>query len=206
MGVPILIMGESGTGKSTAIRTLDPSTTAIFNVQGKPLPFKGAKEFDQFKTKDMGLIRATLAKTDRRSVVVDDFGYCITDLFMRYGCDIEERMRDQYEVYKLIANETYKTVNAVAEMDDAQFVYFVMHTTVENGQTVPSTVGRLLNEKVNLMGMFTVTLLSYAQGEEHGFYTNNMPPAKTPLGMFDTDRIPNDLAAFEAAARDYWGM
>ena len=206
MGVPILIMGESGSGKSYSLRTLDPKTTAVFNVQGKPLPFREASEFAQSRTKDMGLIRATLAKTDKRNIVIDDFGYCITDLYMRFGCGTDERMRDQYEVYKRIAYEVYQTVNAVAELDDDTFVFFVMHTTQENGQTVPSTIGRLLNEKVNLLGMFTIVLLSYVQGEEYGFIANGTPPAKTPPGMFASERVPNDMGAIEKTAREYWGL
>ena len=210
MGVPVLIMGDSGTGKSTAIRTMQAERTAIVNVLNKPLPFKAmagdAEAAKILHTRDIDVARAAVARCGRPSVVVDDFGYLITDLYMRYSYG-DEKFRDQYEVYKLIGNKAYGFITMVQEMDPSTIVYFTMHTDTDAaGRTVPATIGKLLNEKVNLAGMFTIVLLSTIDGGEYRFVTNGKPPAKSPQGMFEAETIPNDLATVDKAIRDYWGL
>ena len=162
MGVPVLLIGESGTGKSTSLRNFKPEEIGVINVLGKPLPFRG--KFNQVKTKDVELIKRALSGAkNTRSFVIDDFGYTITDTYMRgsYGA---EKFRDQYEVFKKIGSEAYNLITFVqAEIPDDAIVYFVMHSTIENGQIVPATVGKMLNEKINLVGMFTITIYAAIQ-------------------------------------------
>ena len=92
------------------------------------------------------------------------------------------------------------------ETPDDAIVYFVMHSTIENGQIVPATVGKMLNEKINLVGMFTITIYATIQDGEYKFIVNGMPPAKSPEGMFPGEAIDNDLKAVDSAIREYWGM
>lgn len=205
MGVPVLLIGESGTGKSTSLRNFKPEEIGVINVLGKPLPFRG--KFNQVKTKDVELIKRALSGAkNTRSFVIDDFGYTITDTYMRgsYGA---EKFRDQYEVFKKIGSEAYNLITFVqAEIPDDAIVYFVMHSTIENGQIVPATVGKMLNEKINLVGMFTITIYAAIQDGEYKFIVNGMPPAKSPEGMFPGEAIDNDLKAVDSAIREYWGM
>lgn len=205
MGVPVLLIGESGTGKSTSLRNFKPEEIGVINVLGKPLPFRG--KFNQVKTKDVELIKRALSGAkNTRSFVIDDFGYTITDTYMRgsYGA---EKFRDQYEVFKKIGSEAYNLITFVqAEIPDDAIVYFVMHSTIENGQIVPATVGKMLNEKINLVGMFTITIYATIQDGEYKFIVNGMPPAKSPEGMFPGEAIDNDLKAVDSAIREYWGM
>ena len=204
MGVPVLLMGESGTGKSTSMRNFGKEEIAIINVMGKPLPFRG--KYDVYKTRNLDAIRNAIRKTNRNAIVIDDFGYTLTDLYMRHSYGVE-KYRDQYEVYKEIAAEVWQTINTVTDkLDDDKVVYFIMHTTVENGQIIPATIGKLLNEKINLVGMFTVTMISTTDGEDYSFIVGNNPPAKAPDGMFSEERIPNDLKAVNTAIRDYYEM
>lgn len=204
MGVPVLLMGESGTGKSTSLRNFGKDEIALVNVLGKPLPFRG--KVKQARTRDVEQIRAAVESSPSRTVVIDDFGYAITDIYTRgsYG---PEKFRDQYEVYKKIGNEVYNLVTFVQEgCPDDVIVYFVMHSAVENGEVVPATIGKMLNEKINLVGMFTVTILSAIDADGYCFVVNGTPPTKAPPGMFGSERIPNDLKAVDDAIRDFWGL
>lgn len=208
MAIPVLIMGESGTGKSTALQHIPKDDLALINVQGKPLPFRG--QFDSVVTADFKAIEKMTLETKRPIVCVDDFGYTITDLYMRYSYG-PEKLRDQYEVYKLIGSSAYNLINAIQRNNEGsnaeKIVFLTMHTDTDaQGHIVPATVGKMLNEKINLVGMFSVVLLSMTDGEHYEFVTNGMPPAKSPIGMFDSERIPNDLLAVDEAIRSYWNM
>ena len=202
MGIPVLLMGESGTGKSTSLRNFEKGEMALVNVLGKPLPFRG--KVPQVKTRDIAVIRKSISESPSKTVVIDDFGYTITDIYTRgsYG---PEKFRDQYEVYKKIGNEVYYLVTFMHDRcSDDMVVYFVMHSTVEGGEIVPATIGKMLNEKINLVGMFTITAISAIDGDEYVFVVNGTPPAKTPPGMFEREKVPNDLKAFDNALRGYY--
>jgi hypothetical protein len=80
-----------------------------------------------------------------------------------------------------------------------------MHTDVDAaGNLVPATVGKLLNEKVNLVGMFNVVVLAECNGTDHRFVVANKPPAKS-CGAFDTDELPNDVAVIDKGLRAFVG-
>lgn len=202
MGIPVLMLGESGTGKSYALRNI-AEHAAIINVLNKPLPFRSAG-IKTASSRDIAKVRKWVLGAKADSIIVDDFGYLITDLYMRYSYG-EEKARDQFEVYKKIGHDVYGLVTAIQDMPGDKIVYLTMHTDTSSGGIEPLTIGKLLNEKVKLVGMFTITLLSMCQGKEYQFVTNGMPPAKTPPGMFD-ERIPNDLMAVDTAIRDYYGL
>lgn len=204
MGIPVLLMGESGTGKSTSLRNFEKGQMALINVLGKPLPFRG--KVPQVKTRDIGAIRKSLEGSPAKTVVIDDFGYTITDIYTRgsYG---PEKFRDQYEVYKKIGNEVYNLITFVQDKcPDDMVVYFIMHSAMENGEIVPATIGKMLNEKINLVGMFTITIMTAIDGDDYVFIVNGTPPAKTPPGMFDSEKIPNDLKAFDDTLRDFYEL
>ena len=206
MAIPVLIMGKSGTGKSTSLRNMPASDVALVNVQGKPLPFRG--KLDSYQTKDFGKITSVVSKTKRRVVVVDDFGYAITDYYTRHSLG-KERDYDQFEVYKSIAAYVYNFVDAIQrDKDENKIVYFIMHSDTDNyGSIQPATVGKLLNEKISIVGMVTICIIStITENGEYKFVVNGTPPAKSPLGMFEGDEVDNDLFAVDAAIRNYWGL
>ena len=202
MGIPVLILGESGTGKSYGLRNI-AEHAAIINVLNKPLPFRAAG-IKVASSRDIERVRKWVLGAKANSIVVDDFGYLITDMYMRYSYG-DEKYRDQFEVYKKIAHDVYALVTAIQDMPADKIVYLTMHTDNSSGGIEPLTIGKMLNEKIKLVGMFTITLLSMCQGKEYQYITNGMPPAKTPPGMFD-ERIPNDLMAVDTAIRDYYGL
>ena len=112
------------------------------------LPYRGGKKFA--RTKDFGALQDVVRQYAERYpiVVVDDFGYCITDIYMR-GSWGDEKYRDQFEVYKEIAGRVYRFIEFCNDLPGEVIVYLTMHTDVDAaGNLVPATVGKLLNEKV----------------------------------------------------------
>ena len=144
------------------------------------------------------------------AVVVDDFGYCITEMFMRWQ-DEPRYQKNKYQIYTDIAQKVYNAfVDAMTDGNVDRIVYWIMHEdqTVDDG-VVPMTVGKLLNEKVNLLGMCTVTLRSMYDGENGYVYEVSAGNGKTPPGLFDGSpiekfgdhKVGNDLKEVDAAIR-----
>ena len=218
MSIPIIIMGESGTGKSYSLRNFDEGDVTILNVQGKILPF-----FDNpletvsvpdlatrlageggYKPLRVDIVQSWLANHhEKRAVVVDDCGYCISEAFMRWSTGAEA-YDNKYQVYTDIAARIWNLFSAVIEDGDAtRIVYFVFHEERQQDGTVDLlTVGKLLNEKLKIRGLVTCTLQSAKDGDKYGFHTNNANPAKCPPGLFADEFIDNDLKAVDARIRE----
>ena len=221
MSIPILILGESGTGKSTALRNFEHGQCVVVNVLGKPLPFQGELDivevpfFEAREKKKRGIrplkidvVRAWMFNEEHaeKAVAVDDFGYCITDMFMRWTVG-DEKFKDQFDVYKQIAGRVWNLlVDVMADGRPDRIAYFMMHTDTDNaGNIIPMTVGKLLNEKVNIRGICTCIFQSVVVGDEYKFVTNGGNPAKSPMGMFAEREIDNDLQFVDKTIREYYG-
>ena len=204
MAVPVLILGASGTGKTYSLRNIPDEHYGLVECEKTMLSFRSRKQF--FRTKDFTMLEKAVKKYAEKLpiVVVDDFGYCITDLYMRRSWG-DEKYRDQFEVYKEIAGRVYRFIEFVNDLSNETIVYIVMHTDQDaSGNTVPATVGKLLNEKVNLLGMVNVVILAEASGGEYRFIVGGKPPAKS-CGAFDEDEQPNDLAVIDKSLREFIG-
>lgn len=204
MSIPVLILGEPGSGKSSSIRGFEPDEAVVIQTISKPLPFKS--EIKRASTRDIDKALAwMLGDRNHDVLIVDDFGYLITDIYMRYSYGAE-KLRDQYEIYKIIGAKVYNLVNEI--MEDGRgnrIVYLMMHVEKDaSGRIEPATVGKMLNEKVKLLGMFTIALLSTSQGGTYRFVTNG-EPLKSPPGMLPLE-MDNDLKAVDTAIREYYGM
>ena len=217
MSIPIIIMGDSGTGKSRSIKTFPEGTVEVINVMGKMMPFfepkvhqvdvpKLAAEHNNAMKVD--IVRSWLSNhAEHRAVVVDDAGYLITEMFMRWTVG-DEKMSDQFGVYKEIASRMWNLFQRVIEDGESdRIVYFVFHEETDQfGKVDIKTVGKLLNEKIVIRGLVTCTFQSAKVGDQYGFYTNNGNPAKSPEGLFDGDFIPNDLYAIDTRIREAYGL
>ena len=204
MGIPVLILGPSGSGKTYSLRNMPKESYGLIECEKTMLPFKGGKKFA--RTKDFGELTSIVSAYAEkyRTVVVDDFGYCITDIYMR-GSWGDDKYRDQFEVYKEIAGRVYRFIEFCNDLPDETIVYLVMHTDTDaQGNIVPATVGKLLNEKVNLVGMVNVCILAECSGGEYRFIVDGKPPAKS-CGIFAEGEQPNDLAAIDAKLREFMG-
>lgn len=208
MGIPVIIYGKSGTGKSRSLKNFKEDELFLVNVIGKPLPFKGTFKYS-IATDDLKTIMAGLSKMADHNVkvaVVDDFGYIMTNLFMR-----SHGSGDQFKLYNTIGDNIWTLINFIqspAVAPDA-VVYLIMHEDVaEDGTNKLRTIGKLLDQKVCLEGMCTVVLHATIKGERYVFETQNNGAniAKSPEDMFEGNEIPNDLKAVDDAVREYWGF
>ena len=83
MSIPVLVMGKSGSGKSTSLRNLDPEKVALINVLGKPLPFKGGNRFKSYQSDDYLKVTSAIKRASTEIIILDDAGYLLTNQFMR---------------------------------------------------------------------------------------------------------------------------
>lgn len=208
MGIPVLIYGKSGAGKSRSLKNFKEDEIFLVNVIGKPLPFKGGFKYvtnsDQLQSIMAGL--AKMAEKNIKTAVVDDFGYIMTNMFMRgHGSG------DQFKLYNQIGDTIWTFINYIqspAVAPDA-IVYLIMHEdTNEDGSNKLRTIGKLLEQKVCIEGMVTVCLHAVCKGDRYIFETQNagFGIAKSPEDMFPEAEIPNDLKAVDDAIREYYGL
>ena len=200
MGVPVLILGASGSGKTYSLRNIPNNAYGLIECEKTMLPFRGGKKFA--RTKDFNELRGIIqAYAERyKTVVVDDFGYCVTDLFIQHIAD-----RDQYGIYKTIAAEVYSTVEFINALPEDVIVFITMHTDSDAfNNIVPKIMGKMVNEKIDLLGMVNVCILSEVVEGEHVFIVDGKPPAKS-CGMFEQAKMPNDLAVVEKGIREFIG-
>lgn len=201
MAIVAMIIGQSGTGKSTSLRNLDPEQTAVINVSGKPMPFRG--ELKCWNTDDYTKITEAVKSTDRPIIVIDDASYLMVDEFMRNA------KVQGYQKFTDIAVNFFGLVRLCAMLPADKTVYFLGHIDTDvNGAEKFKTIGKLLDEKVTLEGLFTIVLKTVVQDGHYFFSTQNSgsDTVKSPMGMFDEAMIPNDLAEVDKAIRNYYGM
>ena len=204
MAVPVLIIGKSGAGKSASMMNLDPAKTALISVLGKPLPFKG--KFDQVVTDDSAKIIGIVKAAKRNIIVVDDVGYTMTNMFMRDHA-AGGGGNAVFSLYNNIGDKFWNMIEAVRKIPEDKRVYFIMHEEQNDfGNVRPKTIGKMIDEKVCLEGMFTIVLRCIVSNGKHVFRTQSdgLDVAKTPIGMFDDLEIPNDLAMVDKAICDYY--
>lgn len=204
MAIPVMILGESGTGKSASLRNFKAEEVAIIDVSGKPLPFRNklpVLKTDKYET----ITRAMLARPNIPAFVVDDAQYLMANEFMRRS---DERGYDKFtEIAKNFWSLIQETVSQ--RMPEKQIVYFLMHTDVaDDGRIRAKTIGKMLNEKITLEGLFTIVLRTSVTDGVYSFRTVNSgsDTVKAPMGMFDSALIDNDLKAVDTIIRDYYGF
>lgn len=202
MGNVIGIMGESGGGKSFSLNGFEPNEVAIYNVSGKPLPFK--KKLQMVKTSDMKWIAEDLKRNTMNCYVVDDAGLAMT--FYLFG-----KVNEQgYGKFTQVAKDFYDLVQtAIRCTSDDTNVYFIMHTErSEDGSRVKmKTAGKMIDSQLTLESLFSIVLYCVTDGKRHYFVTQSdgVTTAKSPVDMFPLE-INNDLKAVDTAIREYYGL
>lgn len=205
MAEKILIMGESGTGKSASMRNFKPEEVAIVNPVGKPLPFRG-----RFDTLDAVTDSTTIISFMKNSVargkkvlVVDDFQYILSIPYMNR---IKEAGWDKWNDF---GSNYFEIIDVCAVLPEDVTVYFMTHTeTLENGITTIKLIGKLLREKITIEGLFTTVLRTQVIDGKYYFLTQNSgkDTVKSPIGMFGTYAIDNDLKYVDEKIRNYYEM
>ena len=200
MGLPILIEGESGAGKTYSIKNLDADAVGIFAVEKSRLPFK--KAFRVAKNANYGAIMKVLQNPTLKTYIIDDSQYLMVNEFF-------DRAKDTgYQKYTDIGLNFRNLVHFINHnLPDDVHVYFLHHTETDSntGKTKAKTVGKMLDNYLTLEGCFNIVLQAVAEGKEHYFITQSdgYNTAKSPEDMFDV-KIPNDLAMVDKTIREYY--
>lgn len=207
MGIPVLIYGRSGTGKSRALLNFAEDEIFFVNVIRKRLPFRKNFKYE-YQSDSVKSIKAGLKKMPTKTAVIDDAGYLQTNTFMR-GHSAPKAGSSSFDLYNTIADDFWELIEFTKnELPEDVIVYIIMHElTNDYGLTKLRTIGKLLDEKVCIEGMVTIALRCLCDGTKHYFRTQNdgNDITKSPEGMFELE-IENDLKAVDTAIREYWGL
>lgn len=225
MAQGVLIIAESGAGKSTSIETLDPKETFIINVANKPLPFKGWKKKYTVWSKDNPTgnmydkatpenIEACIKyinekRPEVKNIVIDDFQYMSSFEFF------DKANEKGYEKFTQIGAHLARIARMPKDMREDLMIFFLTHaeeaTDMEGKRKFKAkTIGRMVDEKLTLEGLFSIVLFGKAKKNKDGeiryvfeTQTNGENTCKSPRGMFPTLEIPNDLQLVTKAIKDY---
>ena len=207
MATPVLIIGKSGSGKSTSMRNCQNDDFNLIRVLNKPLPFKG--KVNGWFSDDYQQIMKLLIASKADSIVIDDAGYLITNHFMR-GHSSAGKGNGVFSLYNDIGDYFWNLIQfIVTKVPENKIVYIIMHEEKdEAGEVKPKTIGKLLDEKVCVEGMFTIVLRCIEEGGKHLFVTQASQGAvsKSPIGMFEDLTIDNDLLLVDKKIREYYGL
>ena len=203
MGVPILVEGESSSGKTFSLRNFNPDEVGIFSVEKGRLPFKG--DFKVKKRATYKDINSIFQNPKLKRYVIDDSQYLlVNELFDR----AKEVGYAKYTDMAVAFRNLVHNVNYI--LPDDVIVYFLHHTETDpnTGKVKAKTVGKMIDQYLTLEGCFDIVLLAVADSDGHHFITQSdgTSTAKSPYGMFPSERIDNDLAAVDKAVREYWGL
>lgn len=212
MSTPVLVLGDSGSGKSASMRNMDPTKTLLIQAIQKPLPFEKPQEkgwalFDPntkqgniFVVDKAAEITALMKGTKRTRIIIDDFQYVMANEFMRRS---DER---GYDKFTEIGRHAWDILCMAAVLAPEVRVYILAHTeTNDAGRIKVKTIGKMLDEKITVEGMFSMVLRTVVRDGEHFFSTRNngSDTVKTPMGMFEDELIDNDLKLVDDAITAY---
>lgn len=210
MGIPVLVMGASGSGKSRSLKNFKQGELSVINVAGKPLPFRSELASINVRrtAKERGinryaLIKAVLAKAQAKSIAIDDTQYLLAfDSF-------DNANVKGYDKWTMFAVDFEQLITFVIdELPEDKIVYFLHHTEqTDTGTIKAKTIGKMLDNQLTVEGLFSIVLLCAATKDEHKFITQSggTSTAKSPEDMLP-EEMPNDLKAVDEAVRKYWNL
>lgn len=201
MGVSVLVLGASGSGKSTSLRNFEPGEVAVFDIAGKPLPFR--KRLDVAHRPSYGVIMKKLKENSRRAYVIDDANYLMA--FQNFALASVKG----YDKFTTMAVNFEQLLEASNATDEDTVTYYLMHPEYDaDGRMKPKSIGKMLDSQLCIEGMFPIVLVAQRMEDGYRFVTqtDGNTPAKTPMGMFPDVIIDNDLKMVDSAIREYWGM
>lgn len=199
MGIPVLLIGQSGSGKSTSLRNFNEKEVGVFNVAGKPLPFKS--KIKPFNTSDYNQITKSLRNNKMKCYVIDDSSYLMS---------FEQVARAKETGFAKYTDMGLHFLNLIRviqnETSEDTIVYFLHHTErLDDGVLKAKTIGKMIDNWITLEGLFTIVLMAWTDGKQHKFITQSdgFTTCKSPLDMFPLE-MDNDLKAVDTAIREYY--
>lgn len=201
--IGVLLMGASGTGKSTSLRNLPAEETAIINVTNKPMPFRNKNGLKITNCTNYEQMINAIIKTNKRIIVIDDSSYMMT--FENF----DKATQKGYDKFTTMAVNYYNLIETPKKCDGEKIIYFITHEEIdENGITHPKSIGKMLSQQLVIEGLFSIVLRSMQKENQYVFQTHNdgTSVCKSPMDMFNDDFIPNDLAEVDKVIREYYGF
>lgn len=211
MSTPVLILGESGSGKTYSIRNLDPSKTLLIQAVRKSLPWKtdeksGWKRWDEsaktgnvFVTDNADTIIALMKGTKKKVIIIDDYQYILSNELLR-------RWKDKgYDKFSEVGYNGLNLFHVAMSLPDDVHVYFMAHTMIDEDGTVKiKTPGKLMST-YTVEGLFSMVLRAIVRDGHFYFATVNSgsDTVKAPVGMFKDELIENDLTIVDAAIVEF---
>lgn len=203
MGIPVLILGDTGSGKSTSLRNFEPGEIGIFNVAGKPLPFK--KKLPKKDNATYGNIYKGLSDEHRKlnKYVIDDSQYLMAFAMFDRAKEIG------YGKYTDTALDFRNLIDFIIRSTPNDCIVYLLHHTeqTETGKIKAKTSGKMLDNQLTVEGLFSIVLLCSVENGQHKFitYSDGSTTAKCPMDMLEAE-IDNDLKFVDTAIRAYWEL
>ena len=217
----ILLIGKSGSGKSSSLRRLSPKNTLLFKAINKRLPFQekklGWKELLRFNnetnkfelinedgnyivtsdTKDIIELTKSAVEKGFKNIIIDDGTYTMISEYM-------DRLDEKgWDKFNDLAYNIWNLHLLAQELPNDINIYLIWHIDTDDFNNAKlRLIGKLVDEKIDIPALVTITILA----DNKKFYTNNKQIAKSPFGMFKNDEQPNDLAYIDSIIRDYYEM
>lgn len=204
MGKKVLILGASGTGKSASMRNFSKDEVLIINVAGKDMPFKEPKGgFEKINTDQYRDIKRAMTSTKKKVIVIDDCQYLMANEFMRRATE------KGYDKFTEIAQNFWDLQQAISKLPEDVVVYEISHIERDqDGNEKMKTIGKMLDEKITVEGMFSIVLKTVVNDGNYYFQTQNSgkDTCKSPIGLFNSMLIDNDLKKVDNLIRDYYDL
>ena len=212
MSISTLILGESGTGKTASLRNMKPEDVLLIQTIRKPMPF-GYTSW-QFKTKenpsgsivvtdDYEQIIQAIEKTKRPIIIIDDWNFIMTNEFMRRSGETG------YSKFSEIGRKAWELLMAAGSTAGDKRVYFIGHVQEDdNGHITAKSIGKMLTDKICIEAMFTTVLRTEVINGNYLFRTQNNghDTVKSPIGMFETEHVENDLEKIDARICEFYSI
>jgi len=201
MGICVLVLGESGSGKSTSLRNFEANEVSIFNVAGKPLPFR--KKLPKATTSDYKQIKAGMKQSEKKIFIIDDSQYLMA--FAMF----DKAKETGYGKFTDIALDFKGLIDFVIHVLPLDVVVYFLHHVEksDDGHVKAKTSGKMIDSQLTLEGLFSIVLMCKVDSTGHKFITQSegMDTCKSPMEMLEKE-MDNDLKIVDTAIREYWEL
>lgn len=209
MGLPVLVLGESGSGKTASLRNFKNNEVFIVNVAGKELSFKNTEKLQRFDTSDYDKIKAVLLKAASnpdnkiKSFVLDDTQYLMA--FESFARAKETGFTKNIDLAVHFKDLIQFVINSLPR---DYIVYFLHHVErTEDGHIKAKTLGKMLDSQLTVEGLFTNVIMATVNNGQYKFLVHDkdgVSTVKTPIGLFEEDTLENDLKVVDTTLRKYY--